>query len=132
MRLSEAWKYRAAIEKASRSLPDGELLEVPSLAPVWDSGQSYASGDRVGHTGVLYRCLQAHRAQADWSPAAAPSLWARVLVPEENLIPAWVQPDSANPYRKGDKVRHNAQVWESTIDNNVWEPGVYGWAAAEE
>ena len=27
----------------------------------------------------------------------------------------------------GDKVRHNEKVWVSTIDNNVWEPGVYGW-----
>lgn len=27
----------------------------------------------------------------------------------------------------GDKVRHNDKVWISIIDNNVWEPGVYGW-----
>jgi hypothetical protein len=28
---------------------------------------------------------------------------------------------------KGDRVTHNDQTWESTVDNNVWEPGVYGW-----
>ena len=37
------------------------------------------------------------------------------------------QPDSTNPYSKGDKVTHNGKMWVSTIDNNVWEPGVYGW-----
>lgn len=40
----------------------------------------------------------------------------------------WAQPGSTNPYMLGDKVRHNGKIWMSTIDNNVWEPGVYGWA----
>ena len=42
-------------------------------------------------------------------------------------IGEWKQPDSTNPYQKGDKVTHNGKTWESTADNNVWEPGVYGW-----
>ena len=127
MKLSEAMRYRAAIEKACGSLPDEELLEVPNLAPVWDSAGSYAAGDRVGYEGVLYKCLQAHTAQADWTPAAAPSLWARVLIPDENTIPEWVQPDSTNPYSKGDRVTHKGKAWESQVDDNIWEPGVYGW-----
>ena len=56
---------------------------------------------------------------------ANPDEWTEV-----DDIPEWVQPDSTNPYRKGDKVVHNGKTWESTIDNNVWEPGVYGWAEA--
>lgn len=36
-------------------------------------------------------------------------------------------PDSTNPYMTGDKVTHNGSTWVSTCDNNVWEPGVYGW-----
>ena len=35
-----------------------------------------------------------------------------------------------NPYKKGDKVTHNGSTWVSTVDNNVWEPGVYGWEKA--
>lgn len=27
----------------------------------------------------------------------------------------------------GDKVAHNGKTWVSDVDNNVWEPGVYGW-----
>lgn len=43
-------------------------------------------------------------------------------------IEAWVQPAGEHDaYMAGDKVLHNGQTWESTIDNNTWEPGVYGW-----
>ena len=58
----------------------------------------------------------------------APSLWAKVLIPDPEVIPVWEQPESTNPYMKGDKVKHKGKTWSSTIDNNVWEPGVYGWA----
>ena len=27
---------------------------------------------------------------------------------------------------KGDRVTHKGKTWESTIDNNVWEPGAAG------
>ena len=75
----------------------------------------------------MYRCLQAHTAQADWTPDAVPSLWAKVLIPDPDVIPELEQPDSTYPYMIGDRVTHNGVTWESTIDNNVWEPGVYGW-----
>ncbi len=127
MRLSEVLRYRAAIEKASESLPDEELLEVPNLAPVWEGAGSYEAGDRVCYEGVLYRCLQAHTAQAGWTPAAAPSLWAKVLIPDENVIPEWEQPESTNGYCKGDRVTYSGKIWKSLLDDNIWEPGVHGW-----
>lgn len=127
MRLSEAMRYRAAIEKASVSLPDEELLQVPNLAPVWDGTQAYVAGDRVTHLGVLYKCLQNHTAQTGWTPEGAPSLWAEVLIPDESAIPEWEQPDSTNPYQIGDKVSHGGKIWVCTVANNVWEPGTYGW-----
>ena len=77
--------------------------------------------------GALYRCLQAHAAQSGWTPTAAPSLWAKVLVSDTGAPLPWEQPESTNPYMKGDKVTHAGRTWVSTIDNNVWEPGVYGW-----
>lgn len=127
MKLSEARRYRRAIEKASGSLPDEELLEVPNLAPVWESAGTYEAGDRVSYEGILYKCLQSHGAQEAWTPIAAPSLWAEVLIPDENTIPKWEQPQSTNGYSKGDQVTHNGKVWISIVDGNVWEPGVYGW-----
>ena len=41
------------------------------------------------------------------------------------------QPTGAqDAYAKGAKVSHNGKHWVSTADNNVWEPGVYGWDEA--
>ena len=75
--------------------------------------------------------LQAHTSQDGWEPNVAPSLFAKVLIPDPEVIPEWEQPDSTNPYMKGDKVTHNGYTWISDIDNNVWEPGVYGWSMVE-
>ena len=54
-------------------------------------------------------------------------LWAEVLIPSEDVIPDWKQPDSTNPYKTGDKVKYDGKTWISKIDGNVWQPGVYGW-----
>lgn len=122
-----AKKLRPLIEKASASLDDVDALEAVQLFPNWSPNGVYGVYDRVRYNGILYRCLQAHDAQETWNPADAPSLWAKVLIPDPDVIPAWEQPDSTNPYMKGDKVAHNGKTWISNIDNNVWEPGVYGW-----
>ena len=81
------------------------------------------------YNGTLYKCLQAHDAQVDWIPVDASSLWAKVLIPNTDVIPEWEQPDSTNPYMKGDKVTFNGKTYESLIDNNVWSPDAYpaGW-----
>ena len=127
MTRDEAIRMREIIEMAVASLGDQEALEVPRLFPVWKDGVAYTAGERVVHKGVLYKVLTAHTSQADWTPDAAPSLFAKVLIPDVNVIPAWEQPDSTNPYMAGDKVTHNGKTWISNVNNNVWEPGVYGW-----
>lgn len=109
------------------AVDDTIALTAKDLYPDWREDTPYATGYRVLHGGILYRCLQDHVSQASWTPTDAPSLWARVLIPDPEVIPEWIQPDSTNPYHKGDKVTHNGQTWVSTIDGNVWEPGVYGW-----
>lgn len=128
--IEKARKMRPIIEQAAQSLPDETALEVACLHPLWVAGTAYAVGFKVQHNGILYRCLTAHTAQDGWTPTAAPSLWAKVLVSEDGTALPWEQPDSTNPYMKGDKVTHNGKTWVSDIDNNVWEPGVYGWTEA--
>lgn len=131
--LSSARKLRAAINDAGAMLTDEQALTVPIIFPVWrGDGISYAVGDRVMYSGILYRCLQAHTSQSIWNPADAPSLWAKVLIPTPGVIPDWEQPSSTNPYAKGDKVRHKGKIWVSDIDDNVWEPSVYGWSETTE
>lgn len=114
------------------SATDEIALTFPMIYPAWLPGIDYKAGQRVRHNGTLYRILQGHTSQADWTPDAAPSLFAKVLIPDPETIPEWEQPDSTNPYAKGDKVTHNGRTWVSDIDGNVWEPGVYGWSEVSE
>ena len=113
------------------SVDDNTALRMVEFYPAWTTDTDYAAGFKVQHNGTLYKCLTAHTSQADWTPDAAPSLWAKVLIPDPDVIPEWEQPDSTNPYMKGDKVTHNGKTWVSDIYNNVWTPGVYGWTEAE-
>lgn len=99
--------------------------------PEWETGLAYAKDYRARYEGLLYRCLQAHTSQATWTPTDAPSLWARMLVPDPEVIPEWEQPGSTNPYMKGDRVRFEGRIWVSIVDNNVWPPNVYGWEVVE-
>lgn len=132
--LELARKLRAYIEKAAVSLSDEDALEAVELFPNWtpDNTITYHVDDRVQYEGILYKCLQEHAPQEVWTPVAAPSLWAKVLIPDVNVIPEWEQPSSTNPYQVGDKVTHNGKTWECTVANNVWEPGVYGWVEVNE
>ena len=124
---TKAIALRKIIEKAVASLDDIDALEAVQLYPHWQVEIDYSIGDRVSYENVLYKCLQSHTSQFNWIPTQATSLWSKVLIPDPEVIPEWVQPDSTNPYMKGDKVSHNEQNWESAIDYNVWEPGIYGW-----
>lgn len=126
-----AHKLRLIIEQAAQSLDDTTALDAVTLFPAWKSGTAYLDGQRIRYNGVLYRCLTDHISQADWTPDAAPSLWAKVLIPDPETIPEWEQPESTNPYMKGDRVTHNGKTWVSIVDNNIWEPGVYGWEETE-
>ena len=127
--LELAQKLRPYIEKAAASLTDEDALEAVNLFTNWHPNKAYIKDERVNYEGILYKCLQAHTSQDNWTPTAAPSLWAKVLIPDANVIPDWEQPDSTNAYMKGDKVMFNGQVYESAIDNNVWSPAAYpaGW-----
>lgn len=130
MTRQEAEKFIQSIVKLRESAADEQALEAVAAYPAWQANKSYVTGDRIRYNDVLYKVLQAHTSQDDWTPDAAVSLFAKVLISDPNTIPAWVQPDSTNPYQKGDKVTHSGSTWVSTIDNNVWEPGVYGWEKA--
>ena len=110
------------------SVDDNITLRMVEFYPEWAAGQAYTAGYKVQRGGKLWRCIQAHTSQTGWEPDIAPSLWAKVLIPDETVIPEWEQPDSTNPYNAGDKVTHNGKTWVSDVDNNVWEPGVYGWS----
>ena len=95
--------------------------------PAYRKDTAYKAGDRFKDGGELYKVLQDHTSQEDWKPENSPSLYAKILPGQSGTeIGEWVQPDSTNPYMKGDKVTHGGKVWVSSVDNNVWEPGATG------
>lgn len=113
------------IQTAIGYLPDEEAETVTDLFPDWEEGKAYIVGDRVKYNSLLYRCVQAHTSQADWTPDAVPALWVRTSTEE---WPEWIQPTGAHDaYNTGAKVSHNSKHWISNMDANVYEPGVYGW-----
>ena len=121
----EAMRYRRHINAVIAPLADETALDVTDLFEPWQTGTNYATGDRVKHEDILYRCVQGHTSQDNWTPDATPALWTRVSVEE---WPDWVQPTGAqDAYPIGAKVSHIGKHWISAVDNNTWEPGVYGW-----
>jgi len=129
----EARKLRAMIEKASAFLEDSDALEAVKLFPAWVTDKWYEADERIRYGEKLYRCVIAHTSQDSWTPDITPALWTEVAKPGE--IPVWRQPTGAqDAYAKGDKVHYpdaDGPVYESIVDSNVWEPGVYGWEAVE-
>ena len=130
MNINRAKYLRDVISGAMQSVDDEIAIETPLLFPEWKADTPYEVGFKVQYGGVLYKILQAHTSQSDWMPDVAPSLFAKVLAGQEGTdIGEWEQPDSTNPYMKGDKVIYNGKTYESVIDNNVWSPDTYpaGW-----
>lgn len=132
MNKQEMYDIATAIINIRNVATDEQALAAQALYPVWKSDANYVVGERVRYGDILYKVLQEHTSQDDWKPDVSSSLFAKVLIPDENVIYAWEQPDSTNPYMTGDKVAHNGKIWISTCDNNVWEPSVYGWEEVVE
>lgn len=124
-----ARQLRAMIVRAAASLADADALTAVELFPAWQADTLYRADERLRYGDKLYRVVQDHTSQADWTPDLTPALYTEVAEP--GTIPVWRQPTGAqDAYMVGDKVRYpdeDGDVWVSTTDNNVWEPGVYGW-----
>lgn len=131
MTRAEAKAFIEAIVKLRGLATDEQALAAPALYPTWKEEVEYAVGDRVLYNDVLYKVLTAHSSQATWTPDVSASLFAKVLIPDPEVIPEWEQPNSTNTYKIGDKVTHNGKTWVSIVDNNSWEPSVYGWEEVE-
>lgn len=98
------------------------------LIPAWrqplGAGDVWNLNDEVLHKNRHWRSLIANNV---WEPGAigSESLWADITETQPPpAIPDWVQPTGAHDaYALNAKVRFGGQVWESTINANVWAPG---------
>lgn len=126
---AKARQLRAMMVKSAMSLDDTDALTAVELFEAWKTDTAYEVDQRIRYGDKLYRVVQSHTSQSDWTPDATPALYTEVAKPGE--IPVWRQPTGAqDAYMTGDRVHYPTaedDVWVSTVDSNVWEPGVYGW-----
>lgn len=122
-------------KQQAAALSDEEAAQVGALFPEWTAGVAYTAGERISdEAGNLYRVVQDHTSQADWPMDATPALYTPlgVTAEEPDAIPEWRQPTGAHDaYNTGDRVLYQGKVYESTMDGNVWAPGVTGWIEVE-
>lgn len=131
--LSRATSIAFVTMAESGQIDDVTATENASQFSPWSYPIAYVVGNiRRYSDGQLYRCIQDHTSQADWTPDTAVSLWVKVGDPAEEW-PEWSQPVGAHDaYDTGAKVTHNGKHWTSDVNANVWEPGVYGWTEVTE
>lgn len=134
-RLQVAEQFRKALQMFAMSLSDEKALEIASVYDDWVVGKSYEVGEFVkyGENGVgdsqLYKVVQAHTSQADWTPDATKSLYTPIGLNDEGY-PVWSKPTGAHDaYNKDDVVDYKGKIYKSLIDGNVYSPDEYpqGW-----
>jgi hypothetical protein len=134
-KLQIAEQFRKAVQMFAASLDDEKAMEIASVYDDWQIGKSYAVDELIkyGANGVgdpqLYRVVQAHTSQADWTPDKVASLYSPIGLDEEGY-PIWSKPTGAHDaYNTGDIVDYNGTLYVSIIDGNIWSPDEYpqGW-----
>ena len=141
-KLQNAEQLRKALQLFVRTLNDEDAMIVATVYPDWAINTAYKVDEIVSYglnevdDPQLYRCVQAHTSQSDWTPDAAVSLWVPIGLAPDN-IPIWSQPTGAHDaYNIGDRVHYPTKddpVYESLINGNVYSPEAYpqGWEMIE-
>ena len=76
-----------AFLKAARLTADDQTaLTGMELYPVWAVGIAVAKDSRYQYNGKLYKVIQAHTTQADWTPDITPNLWTVIDVTHAGTI----------------------------------------------
>ena len=139
-KLQAAEQLRRALQMFAATLTEEQALEVATVYPVWEADHAYTTGEIIqyGENGVgdpqLYKVVQNHTSQADWTPDATPSLYDAFGLDEQGY-PVWSQPSGAHDaYNTGDIVNYNGTLDKSLIDGNTWSPDAYpaGWEVYTE
>lgn len=83
MKASEAYNFRHKIELAASKLDDTDALEMVELFPQWKEGMSVSIGERYRFNNELYKVIQAHTTQSNWTPDITPALFTKVQINQE-------------------------------------------------
>ena len=139
-RMQAAEQLRKALQMFAATLTDEQAMEVVAVYDLWQIGRPYAVGDFLTY-GVnsvgdpqLYKVVQAHTSQSDWTPDFTHSLYVAIGLDADGC-PVWSQPAGAHDaYNTGDVVNYNGTLYQSLIDGNVYSPEAYpaGWAVYQQ
>ena len=127
----------------AKDLSDEQRNQILSQYPEWSEGVRYNAGNKVTHNGKIYEVIQGHTSQGDWQPDSVPALFkefTNTKIVDENgeeteVIADFKQPTGAHDaYKRGDKVRFNGELYESTLETNAYSPSDYpqGWKKLED
>lgn len=139
-RMQAAEQLRKALQMFAASLTDEQAMEIPAVYDPWVAGKTYSMGEFITHgeNGVgdpqLYKVVQAHTSQTDWTPDITPALYVAIGLDDAGY-PVWSRPTGAHDaYNAGDIVDYNGVLYESVIDGNTYSPDEYpaGWKIYEE
>lgn len=139
-RMQATEQFRKALQMFASTLTEEQALEISTVYPMWETGRTYSIGDIVsyGTNSVgdpqLYKVVQAHTSQEDWTPDITASLYDAFGL-DESGYPVWSQPTGAHDaYNTGDIVNYNGTLYKSLIDGNTWAPDAYpaGWEVYTE
>jgi hypothetical protein len=118
------------LAESGENFDNTTLVEHSNLFDKWVEGIGYIEGQiRIDESdGIIYRCLETHEsAKAKNLPSKSPKIWGKIADPADGF-PEWFPYIGVqDAWLKGDKCSHDGKNWVSTVDNNVWEPGVNGW-----
>ena len=134
-RLQAAEQFRKALQMFAASLSDEQALEVATIYDPYKVGKAYVVGEYLTYganaTGdpQLYKVVQDHTSQAEWTPDTTASLYESIGLNAEGY-PVWSRPSGAHDaYNTGDIVDYNGTLYKSLIDGNTYSPEEYpaGW-----
>lgn len=128
--LEQAQAIRDGMTKVTATLTDEQAIELSVLYPLWVIGAEYAVDARVRYGDKLYRVLQAHTTQENWTPDATPALYVEVApAGEYREIKDNMLPTEAFALGEIGWYKEEDNLWKSLIDANTYTPDTYpsGW-----
>lgn len=133
--IEQAEAIREAMDIAGANLTEEMALECVRLYRPWEIGRNYKVEEYLtyGQNGVgdpqLYKVVQAHTSQFNWTPDSTPALYDAIGLDKDGY-PVWSQPTGAHDaYNIGDIVNYNGTLYKSLIVGNTFSPDSYpaGW-----
>ena len=120
--LKESEEIRKAIDTFAKNQIDETLIDNKAAFEFWRAGIN-AEKDKIYRYGDdIYKCIQPHATQEDWTPDKVPALFVKISLEEWKQ---WKQPAGAHDaYMKGAKVSDEGKHWISNKDYNIYKPGL--------